>query len=135
MSLLPLTARPVQLHWLPVKTLVADSVTMPAIGLDQGIYMRHGQLPSYIATLPHAGTPHLENIAYTALTDDERAIVGANAALISDTISFLCFRQTERKHTTYKIEIFPFVRVNGEIQKLTYSKIRHNRQQPCRQPI
>lgn len=131
LSLLPLTARPVQLHWLPVKTLVADSVTMPAIGLEQGIYMRHGQLPSYIATLPHAGTPHLENIAYTALTDDERAIVDANAALISDTISFLCFRQTERKHTTYKIEIFPFVRVNGEIQKLQSFDIQQDTPQPA----
>lgn len=126
LSLMPLAARQIQLHWLPVETLVADSVSMPAISLDQGIYMRHRQLPSYIATLPHAGAPRLENITYTALTADERVIVAAHAAQIPDTVSFLFFPQTERKQTTYKIEVFPFVRIDGEIQKIQSFDIQQN---------
>ncbi|MGN0186668.1 MAG: type IX secretion system sortase PorU [Paludibacteraceae bacterium] len=125
-SLLPLAARQIQLHWLPVETLVADNVSMQAVALEHGIYMRSRQLPSYIATLPHAGEPRIENITYTTPTADERAIIATHATQIPDTVSFLFFGQTERKQTTYKIEVFPFVRIEGEIQKIQSFDIQQN---------
>lgn len=118
------SAQSVRLRWLPVATFTADTVSVRAMALEGGCYTRCGQLPSFVADLPHGGTATLENVVYADLSADELPVAQAHAGLIPQTPLAERYGQTSRRATAYKLEVFPFVRRDGAIKKIESFDIR-----------
>ncbi len=112
------TAQSVRLHWLPVATFTADSVSVEALALDGGCYTRCSRLPSFVVDLPHGGTAELAHVVYADLSTDERAVAQAYADLIPDAPLLNQYVQTVRRVATHKLEVFPLVQRDGAIKKI-----------------
>src|SRR5574344_843035 len=113
-----LSAQHTQLHWLPITTFMADSNSVQAIALENGVYSENIQLPSFIIDLPNNNLVQIGNYVYTNLSSEEEKIAKTNLDKIPQALHFEQFQQINRKVAINKLEVFPFVQENGIVKKI-----------------
>ena len=111
-------AQTYQLRWLPVETWSTDSALKSVVRLEDGNYAVSSTLPSYTVTLPSNQKVTVENTQFVECTPQEARITALELSLIPTELRYDFRVVTERKKTSYLLELFPFILEHGKVKKL-----------------